>query len=374
MRRHTENMNKPSGAHFIDQLKAELGELEKIPHHIPWSIEDHYLNISRYSPENYLVGISQWGKCIQAQFLSMPVPSYKYFLIDSGIHAMMMELKTRKTANDEIQYVALFYEPNRTLTYRRCVENSLDQVSHWTYTTFLPESDSHPLLGEGKISRWVAFTPPDKSSPTTSFFSNLPSIERVPEFFATDNEMCDPSLVWYLFANGLSLRSLKKQLALCSTAAEKVGYLMVRNVQGTPGLYMALQENHAHTLRSFISVIKEAMQQGWLDSAQLNEILAAKNRQGVPGLYIALQEGHTEAITAFGELIQVALQERYLTMQQARNLLTAAKENGVQGIQVALMNGHNEAVLAFSKTKKVIKDLSSTLHTVETFSQRESVS
>lgn len=186
--------------------------------------------------------------------------------------------------------------------------------------------------------------------------------------------MCDPSLVWYLFANGLSLTSLKKQLALCSTAAEKVSYLMVRNVQGTPGLYMALQENHAHTLRSFISVIKEAMQQGWLDSAQLNEILAAKNRQGVPGLYIALQEGHTEAITAFGELIQVALQEHYLTLQQARNLLTAAKENGVQGIQVALMNGHNEAVLAFSKTKKVIKDLSSTLHTVETLSQRESVS
>ena len=155
MRRQKENTNKPSGTHFIDQLKANLSDLEKLQRNISWSIEDRYLNISRYSSENYLVGISQWGKCIQAQFLNMTVPSYKHILIDSGIHAMMMELKTKKTENNEIQYIALLYEPNWTLTHRRCVENDLDKVSKWAYTTFLSESDFYLLLGEETISRWV---------------------------------------------------------------------------------------------------------------------------------------------------------------------------------------------------------------------------
>ena len=236
MRRQKENTNKQSGAHFIDKLKADLSDLEKVQRNIPWPIEDRYLNISRYSSENYLVGISQWGKCIQAQFLNMTVPSYKHILIDSGIHAMMMELKTKKTEKNEIQYIALLYEPNWTLTHRRCVENDLDKVSKWAYTTFLSENDFSLLLGEEKISRWVACEPLHEQSNAHSFFSNIPSTERVPELFATDNEMCDPSLVWHLFANGLSLTSLKKQLALCRTNAEKVACLSARNTQGTPGL------------------------------------------------------------------------------------------------------------------------------------------
>lgn len=223
-------------------------------------------------------------------------------------------------------------------------------------------------------SRWVACEPLHEKSRAHSFFSNIPSTERIPELFATDKEMCDPSLVWHLFANGLSLASLKKQLALCRTNAEKVACLIARNAQGTPGLYMALQDNHAHTLCSLISIIREAMQQGWLNSEQLNEILAAKNTQGVPGLYIALQEGHADAIIAFGELMQVTLQEHYLTTQQIEKLLLAEKANGIQGVQMALKNGHNKAIFAFSTTKKIIKELFNSLHTAGPLSTIESVS
>lgn len=354
LKRQQENASKKIGAHFVERLREDLGDLEKIQSNIPLAVEDRYRDILHRSSENYFVGRSQWGKFIQAQFVKMKVPATRHLSVDSGVHAMLVELKTKKIANDNVQYVVLFYDPNWTLTYRRCVENDLAKVASWSQESLMSEEDIYFCFGEEKISRWAVL--PDqlhKRTITTPIFPDTVPIKRSLELFATAEEAMDPSLAWHLFANGLSLAMLERQLSKCRTVEEKKALMVAKNTQGIPGLYMVFQDNYAHTLRNFVVIMKMAMEQGWLSSTELNEILAAKNLTEVPGLYMALQEGHADIVLVFGELLKIALQEQYLDIKQVTHLLMAEKANGTQGIHMALHNRHMKAVLAFNKISKV---------------------
>ena len=73
-------------------------------------------------------------------------------------------------------------------------------------------------------------------------------------------------------------------------------------------------------------------------------IVLAKSGNGTPGLFLALQDGHSEAIKAFGEL----LKDERLTPDDLKEILL----NGASALHEALQNGHSEAIKAFCKFLK----------------------
>jgi hypothetical protein len=129
------------------------------------------------------------------------------------------------------------------------------------------------------------------------------------------------------------LRRLKGEIA-SRPETERITLLAAKNADGVPGLYVALKEGHADTIKAFGELLL------LVPEDQRVALLAAKDADGVPGLYIPLQDGHADAIKAFGELL-------LLVPEGQRAELLAVTANGKSGLADALKNGRLEALAQY---------------------------
>ncbi|WP_092403412.1 ShET2/EspL2 family type III secretion system effector toxin [Candidatus Ichthyocystis sparus] len=81
------------------------------------------------------------------------------------------------------------------------------------------------------------------------------------------------------------------------------------------GLFMALQLGNHSSIAAFskllskLLLVKDKISESDLAGA-FSEILLAKNKHGTPGLFMALQCGHADAIAAFGSLVDVLVEAK----------------------------------------------------------------
>ncbi|QIV94766.1 ankyrin repeat domain-containing protein [Allofrancisella frigidaquae] len=128
---------------------------------------------------------------------------------------------------------------------------------------------------------------------------------------------------------------IKQILSVNLSHGEKEKVLAAKDSDGTPGLFIALQDGFAEAVKAYIEGIR--------NTPMINKdiLLAAKDSDGTSGLYMALQDGHAETVKAYIEGIK-----NIPTIN--KNVLLAAKDSdNVPGLYMALQNNHAEAVKAY---------------------------
>ncbi|HFR2226816.1 TPA: hypothetical protein ACHUVO_004932, partial [Shigella sonnei] len=80
------------------------------------------------------------------------------------------------------------------------------------------------------------------------------------------------------------------------TSDKRLYLLAAKDSHDLPGLFFALQNGHADSIRMFGSLLNKKM----LSSEQIKELLKVKH-----GLFMALQNGHTKAIMAYGDILKI---------------------------------------------------------------------
>ncbi|HCR6611614.1 TPA: hypothetical protein OO556_004540, partial [Shigella sonnei] len=131
--------------------------------------------------------------------------------------------------------------------------------------------------------------------------------------------------------------------------------LAAKDSHDLPGLFFALQNGHADSIRMFGSLLNKKM----LSSEQIKELLKVKH-----GLFMALQNGHTKAIMAYGDILKILPPHQ----EYIDELLWIKNPNGTSGLFMAFYNGHTETIRAFCNilknysftTRRLVEMLSAT--------------
>jgi hypothetical protein len=157
----------------------------------------------------------------------------------------------------------------------------------------------------------------------------------------------DATIVHHLMRSGFSetLKEICKEIQKLSHS-EKLEILAAKNSIGISGLYMALQDGHANTIKAYGELLKAS----GISGAELLDLLAAKRSNGTPGLYMALQNGSADTIKAYGELLKAS----GISGAELLDLLAAKRSDGTPGLDMALKKGHNFALLEYCKLIKEI--------------------
>lgn len=112
------------------------------------------------------------------------------------------------------------------------------------------------------------------------------------------------------------------------------------------GLYKALQEGHADTLKAFGKLLSSFKDK--LAPADLRDLLLAKRSDGITGLYSAIKNGHADVIRAYAELV-IAIQSDPATQLPKKLAQTLLNE---------IRNAHGLRILFWfndSSYKRVVK-------------------
>ncbi|WP_092402321.1 ShET2/EspL2 family type III secretion system effector toxin [Candidatus Ichthyocystis sparus] len=133
--------------------------------------------------------------------------------------------------------------------------------------------------------------------------------------------------------------------------------LIAKSDTAIPGLFFALQNNHANTVFAFSELIYKllAMKGHVSDSYMANmifELLMPKSDTGIPGLFFALQEGYTNTIIAFGGLVskfallkQSIPEARFNSMML--DILMARRSDSLSGILMSLIKNSTDVIAAY---------------------------
>ncbi len=113
---------------------------------------------------------------------------------------------------------------------------------------------------------------------------------------------------------------------------------------GLPGLYVALCDGHAETVKRFAETVLSSNDLG---REKIVELLAPKSRDGTSGLFMALQNGNTETIKAFAQTVSAS---HNLGPEEIVELLAAKSSDGTPGLFMAFQDGDTETITAFAQT------------------------
>ena len=274
-----------------------------------------------------LVENQYWGRVILELFRDMQNngDTLQTIEIDTADHVMALGLKI-KPASGGHKWVIQFYDPNHTATHKRAeyAANNQKDIEKLTAGNFLAKED----LSEGGVSAFIERHP----------LRSISTIKHLPD------NLLQPMVIHHAMKRNLTdiLQRVAEKLKVSSLGAGEMEKLLAaKNEDGIPGLYMALQDGYADTIR----VYSEIVQQAKLRSELRMELLSAKNEDGTPGFYIALHDGYAEAVKEYGDIVLQAGLEPKLTME----LLASKDENGTPGLSYALNNGNTVAVQAFGE-------------------------
>lgn len=277
---------------------AAFGSKDAIRNSVRPEAEALYTNLLTRSPDVQLVPLDQWGGFMAQQLKSLEAagaPAAGQWLVNSGNHAMALELKVKQGASGT-RYVARFYDPNLTATHKRMGSNSIAEFEATTVTALLNNpSLQQAYFGKGSVAMVVALPPagaaalPPASGPDRRVAGPIPPL---------DASVMDP-LLSFGFAG--TLRDIEQQVVeLASRHPAKAEQLLAaRGSDGSPGLGLAVADGHAHAVGAFIDLVAAS----GLDKPAQMRLLAAQAREGELGVAEALGKGRPEAVQAYLEAL-----------------------------------------------------------------------
>ncbi|HBA9710824.1 TPA: ShET2/EspL2 family type III secretion system effector toxin [Escherichia coli] len=278
-----------------------------------------------------------WGFAILAIFRDMKINGDKIRALDvyTTEHHMALGLKI-KSKSDGDCFVIQFYDPNHTGTHLRAAFSISEQekIEKLTINDFIDKTEK---INYGlKQQETVVFV--DRHNPVIP-----PLVKTLPK------NLLQSHVIYHAMYLGAAdiLKQLAKDIQpdVLSTR-EMETLLSARNMNGCPGLFMALQNGHVEVVRAYGAMLFKAQ----LAPDKNAELLAAKGRDDsskdvLPGLFMALQNGHEDAVQAYGELLISA----GLSQENNAVLLGARSNHGILGLLMSLYNGHTESIRVYGK-------------------------
>ena len=291
----------------------------------------------------YFVENESWGRVIYNIFLQMEKENKACLSlgIHSPGHQMALGMKIKKDKEDK--FVINFYDPNQTATHQRvffCAKNIIDARKLTAYD-FLSE----PCLKCYGLKEEILSLFVDR---TTSIENNNVSIKKLP-----DNPL---QSVVVNFAMGAGLSEVIKNVYNDTRFVELTKSQMetlceAKNVNGDPGLLLALQNGNENEIDEYGILIKKSN----INKEKLTHILSARTLdRAIPGLYQALQNGHAQAIKNYGKLVlDVIDKNRDLEyLFSAFKCEPHAPNKYTPGLFAAFKNSHSDAIQAYCDVLK----------------------
>ena len=256
-------------------------------------------------------------------------------LFNSSNHSMAITVLNKGDGT----FILKFFDPNNTHTHKRVLCKDIEAIRNLKLSDLLPDSDIN-LYYEDLDSTMIAlYKNPDKISKP---------LHSVNKFTNMDHQTLDLNLL----KSGIMLRSIDFNIPDMLTAGfnflsnnqKELGttvqqLLSLTNLNGIPGLYVALQSGHADTIKAYLEGIKNLN----LSKKELKELIAAKSDEGVPGLYIALQRGHPETVKVYLE----GIKNLNLSKEELRDIISAKNDEEMSGSYLAFQAGHSDTIKVY---------------------------
>ena len=328
---------------------------EAIESHVSCDTGAKHLHLLNHATEVHLLDNHDFGKALVAQLSALAAagefPRSKLIMLTSTSHVMSVRL-TAKEKEGKLRYMAELFDPNRTTSHVRVASSSLHTFETLTLEDFIDTTEIHQiqmLAQEDVVNTTTLYQQyyPESDKLSAIFVRPPPQTERTminPGQEGTNDrkltssiEKFNPTALWHVLARGFAedLKLLKNKVTIDKEL------LAAKNADGIPGLWMALHEGHADTIKVFGELLK------LVPPEECAELLSAKDADGTAGLYTALQEGHVDAIKVFGELLKLA------PPKERAGLLAAKDADGTPGLCMALHEGHADAIKAFGELLKL---------------------
>ncbi|MCD6026395.1 MAG: ShET2/EspL2 family type secretion system effector toxin [Solimicrobium sp.] len=364
-----------------------------IAQHIPIEIEATCTTLIDNAKRYDLIDNEKLGQHLCACFGDMRSPekqeTLRVLLLESTFHSMVLRLRIKGTKENAI-YVVTFYDPNKTTMAVRCETKELFTLKNYSLKQFIngPGSKEPGFYEEyyDEVAPISLLMECNESSLTESIIKKKKVLENF-----TPSKLTSTYIFFLLsgnFAHDLAGLRNSLQKIVKSSPKELFNLLGAKIADGTPGLYLALQNGHADVIEAYGELCQlfpknargnlvallaakkadgtpglfMALQNGRADAVKaygklfqllpktelsnLVDLLTAKNAEGTPGLFIALQNGHADTIKEYGKLLQVVLHNEHVKLI---NILAAKKANGIPGLYMALQYGHAHAVKAYGE-------------------------
>lgn len=331
-----------NGKPNYDMLKNS----DQLQESIPYKTKAEYEAFLTNASEVHMVVNEAWGRFAVERFKEMEGamekgdPPIKRMLILSGVHAMAVELKIKEKAGKK-SYVQNFYDPNLTNVHKRVKFDGVHRTETYSLTHLLENSFTYRAYYGERETVSMAYVVPNEDNGTLT----SPTVGRLGRCLSSSlgDISIDSSVLFHLLESGFDgeLSQIENRLLdkIKQRPDQAVALLAAENIEEVPGLYMALQQGHANTVKIFVEII---IQSG-LDIEQQADLLAAWDSDGVPGIFMALQEGNAHVVREFVE----GVIRSQLSDEQKVALLAAEDPDGVPGLLMAFSQDRVDTVRAF---------------------------
>ena len=262
------------------------------------------------------------------------------WLLSTGCHAMAIKLVLTNGSAIKIE----LYDPTYTTIVRRVIVANGEILQLLTLNHFISRFDQRRnAMDQGRAGTL-------KSTDT---------VEAANDSDVTVLAALTPSLLYLLMRHGQlnnsSMDLLKTTLSevRSDNLHKLIELLAAKRGDGTPGLFVALQNGHHEAISAYFEVIKQL--RDTIEPGVIWELLAAKDKIGTSGLHMALEHGHPQAIRAYVEGIKQF--GAIIEPGGLKELLAAKDEFGNSGLVMALQNGDQEVISAYVECINQFRDI-----------------
>ncbi len=215
-----------------------------------------------------IVHLSRLSDFVKDQFATLEGGQNRHFLCATLNHAMGIELRCKPAEGGGRRYVLSFYDPNRTVTSRRIVFDSLDEIA----------LDVRDLLSQAYLQAYFGVSPDDWAA---LLFEAAPAVPGESKARAESTAQsthytpqaagqgCAPAEMFYRALWGEE-RDLEAFLHARVLLASSDSASNLRRLQGSPGgavpsaLQAALQSGHHGVAKAMIRAAEAAVRDGRL--------------------------------------------------------------------------------------------------------------
>lgn len=324
----------------------KFGNRAAITNNVQPEIEKTYKMLQAQASATHLIDNRKFGQFLSAQFQEMEggdLPATRMMLLESTNHTMNLVLMIKEKEGKK-SYVVKFFDPNDTTTGTRRKASSAQTFEMPTIESYLSDEYCRAYYPEAK-GLSIIFVRPQEERQTAD--TSLVSADGRRLTTCIDIRDVDATAVWHFMASGFAanLRDLQSHLGILPEA-QRIELLAGKDAEGTPALFMAMQNGHAEAIKAYGELVRQAEP---IPEQQLIALLAGKDAKGTSALFMAMQDGHAEAVKAYGELVG---QAGPIPEQQLIALLAGKDAKGTPALFMAMQKGHAEAIKAYGEAVK----------------------
>ena len=335
----------------------QFSSSKSIENNVKPGIEKTYKTLKAQASETHLIRNKNFGHFLASQFEEMEKDGKqsKLMLVISTNHATNLGLRI-KEKNGKKSYVVKFFDPNDTTTGTRSKTNSMKTFETQTLDSYITDADYMNIYYPELVGRSMIFVRPQDDaqasiSPDSSIGRTLTSMDIKDN---KGNENIDATVIWLLMSEGFAgnLRQLHGHFSALPED-ERIALLAAADADGDPGIFIAMQDGHADTVKAYGELLKQF--ESIIPEDQLIKLLSATDSDGTPALFMSMHEGHAETVKAYGELLKQF--ESMIPEDQLIKLLAATDSKGYPALFIAMQEGHAETVKAHGELLKQFQSM-----------------